>query len=250
MTKKQKWYVVTAGYDKKKDIKIEHQVFDNWDDVQPLVTDVSKKKNGVAPVYKSFSSLEEAIQFNEENKGRSTINVSPNALHCFVDGSCSQDGTKYGTGIVYAHNGMIVKTESIPGTNSSATSERQIAGELSGAMRVCQYALKNGYQEVVIYHDYAGVANHATGAWKRKTDIAKAYYEWMQNFFQKHPKIHISFGKVHGHMLTIKKVKEDDLFEQECNELADGLAKKAVGLEPSRIFLAIHKKYSDRGILL
>jgi ribonuclease H-related protein len=53
----------------------------------------------------------------------------------------------------------------------------------------------------------------------------------MQSFFHNNPQIHVSFCKVEAH-------SGDDF-----NELADGLAKKAVGLQPNPIFFKTLKKY-------
>ena len=90
------------------------------------------------------------------------------------------------------------------GTNEDAIQMRQIGG--------------NKHSKVVIYHDYIGVKNHATGEWKCKNEFSKIYHDWMQDFFNKSPQIDIEFKKVDAHT-------GDDF-----NELADGYAKLDVGI--------------------
>ena len=69
-----------------------------------------------------------------------------------------------------------------------------------------------------------GVAKHATGEWKRTSEFSKLYYAWMQRFFQENPSIQVEFQHVAAHTGDLG------------NELADGLAKLSVGIEPNKVF--------------
>jgi ribonuclease H-related protein len=94
----------------------------------------------------------------------------------------------------------------------------------SRAMKALQYAVQNKEKQVVIFHDYKGVCYHAVGFWKRDNTLSEKYYNWMQTFFEKNSSIKVTFCKVDAHT-------GDDF-----NELADGLAKKSVGISPDPIF--------------
>lgn len=156
----------------------------------------------------------------------------PNVLYCYVDGSYNKEIPNYGFGAVFVKNGEVVGFDKGAGTNKEAIEMYQIGGELLGAMKSLMYAKKHGEKEVVIFHDYLGVGHHATGAWKRKTEFSKVYYEWMQKFFREHPEIKVDFSKVDAHT-------GDDF-----NEIADGLAKQSVGLDPNSIYFKMAEKHN------
>lgn len=159
---------------------------------------------------------------------------SNGVLCCYVDGSFNDKISNYGYGLLCVYNGAIVHYAGGIGKNEAATSMRQIAGELLGAMHGLQFARRNGYSNVVIFHDYVGVAYHATGFWKRKQAFSVLYYDWMQNFFKENPSIKVDFQKVEAHTGHL------------YNELADVLAKRAIGLSPDAPWL---KKAMEAGII-
>ena len=64
--------------------------------------------------------------------------------------------------------------------NGSAKSDdknniRQIAGELEASIRGLEFALSQGAKKVVIFHDYLGIAHHATGFWSRREESSINY---------------------------------------------------------------------------
>ena len=82
---------------------------------------------------------------------------------------------------------------------------RNVSGEILGCLKAIQYAIDHHYEAICIYYDYEGIEKWATGLWK-------ANKEQTQN-------IDIYFQKVLAH--------SGDYY----NEVADGLAKKAVGIK-------------------
>lgn len=90
-----------------------------------------------------------------------------------------------------------------------------VAGEIKGAEAAMRYAAAKQLKKIVIYHDYEGIAKWCNGAWKANkegTRAYKAYYETVCN------KIEIEFVKVKGHS------------NDKYNDMADGLAKQALGM--------------------
>lgn len=91
---------------------------------------------------------------------------------------------------------------------------RNVAGEIMGSAEAMRIAQKLGITELTIYHDYEGIAKWCTGEWKAKklwTQKYRDFYNQIKN------NVNITFVKVKGH--------SNDRY----NDLADELAKKAVG---------------------
>lgn len=154
----------------------------------------------------------------------------PGTLCCYVDGSFNDSIPNYSFGLVCVCNGTIVHSAGGTGKNAEATSMRQIAGELLGAMQALVYARKQGYAQVVILHDYKGVSMHAEGTWKRTNPFSIVYYDWMQAFFSDNPGMSVRFRKVDAHA------------GNRNNELADVLAKTAIGMTPDPAYLKLARE--------
>ena len=77
------------------------------------------------------------------------------------------------------------------------------------------WAVEHGYQAVTIYYDYEGIEKWANGIWKANKPGTKRYQAFIA---QKREDINIFFKKVAAHTGV------------EYNELADQLAKEALGL--------------------
>lgn len=231
---KKKVFGIRKGINPKTGETVSNVVIEaTWDVVKEYVTGVKGAE------YKGFSTIEEAENYvnysqgetNQFDRTNTALEHKKDVLYCYVDGSFNKDVPNYGFGLVCVMNGKVIHFEYGEGNNNKAVEMRQIGGELLGAMKALLYARKNGYKNIVIYHDYKGVANHATGTWARKTEFSKIYYEWMQNFFENHPEIKVGFQKVDAHT-------GDDF-----NELADGYAKISVGLKPNNIFYKMAEKH-------
>lgn len=228
MAKKKKWYAIRSAVDKKTgQVLVENKWFTDWSIVQPIV-------NGNTVEYKSFFSVEEAEAYlasSDPLMNKSDGLYPPKALHCYVDGSFNGSIPNYSFGLCCVKDGKVVDLDYGAGTNQEAIDMQQIGGELLGAMKAVLYAKKSGLKEVVIFHDYKGVCYHATGYWKRDNNFSETYYQWMQSFFTKNPDIKVHFCKVDAHT-------GDDF-----NEIADLLAKKGVGVQPTKAQIDIMEKH-------
>ena len=89
-------------------------------------------------------------------------------MHIYVDGSYSVSSKKYAYGLVAVRNEVVEYIESGAFQDSSQSNIRQIAGELEAAVKGVEYALRQKDKIVVIFHDYEGIAHHATGFGKEE----------------------------------------------------------------------------------
>ncbi|MDC9280757.1 ribonuclease HI, partial [Clostridioides difficile] len=118
-------------------------------------------------------------------------------------------------------NNIVEYIENGAEKDTSEKNIRQIAGELKGALRAALYALDKGEKKVVIFHDYEGIANHATGAWSRNEQSSVEYHRQMQELLKNG--LEIIFVKVDSHT--------GDLF----NELVDEKCKEPLGIQSDKI---------------
>lgn len=249
MSHRKEFYAVRHGRDPVSGEPVRNRILTNWEETAALVhgapgaryagfaTESEAREWLAGPAGSTASpSKEDALaqgrrstkeaDSRKKAKPVETTNHPADVLCCYVDGSFNEMLPNYGYGLVCVCNGEIVHTASGAGRNGEAISMRQIAGELLGAMQGLLFAQRAGYEKVVILHDYLGVANHATGAWKRTNPFSVTYYKWMQDFFAAHPSLCVSFEKVPAHSGML------------YNELADVLAKRSVGMEPEPRWLA------------
>lgn len=225
---KGKFYAIKSGQDPATKTSVGGLILTSWEEAQPYVT-------GVAGVeYKSFTSEEDAKAYLQGESGEvvTTLEMQPGVLYAYVDGSFNADIPNYSFGLCCVLNDIVIHMDKGLGKNTDAIEMQQIGGELLGAINSLLFAKKNGHQKIVILHDYLGVANHATGEWKRTNAFSKTYHEWMQNFFKSHPGIKVKFMKVDAHT------------GNDFNEIADGLAKIAAGIKPNPIFYRMLEKHN------
>ena len=95
-------------------------------------------------------------------------------------------------------------------------SMRNVAGEIRGAQAAMEYALAQGWRGIVICHDYAGIANWCTGEWKASKEGTAAYRDFYRSIKDR---LEVRFVKVKGHS------------HDRYNDMADELAKEALGIE-------------------
>lgn len=208
-----KIYAIKEGFDSEKNVKIENKLVDTWDECVKYVKGVKGAK------YKSFTSKEEADEYlSSEGLIKKADNEYPKDLpHFYVDGSYNDSTEKYSYALVVVFNGVVIYVESNAAQDNRNKSIRQIAGELEGSIKSIEYAAKNGFKDIVIIHDYVGVCYHATGAWERKEESSKQYYEKFNRLTSEN-KINVTFVKVDSHT--------GDLY----NEVVDEFAKEAASV--------------------
>ncbi|WP_029450923.1 viroplasmin family protein [Clostridium algidicarnis] len=221
-----KFYAIKEGYDSLKGQKVTNEIVTSWNECLSYVKGVKSAK------YKSFESLVEAENFLKSDSKllKKGIDEYPkNIPQIYVDGSFNIVTGVYGYGFVVIIEDEIVYVEKGSGIEDSEKCSRQIAGELKAALKGTEYALKEGYKNIIIFHDYEGISHHATGYWERKGKSSQDYYNFM-NYAMKENGLEIIFVKVDSHTL--------DLY----NELADELAKSAAGVEIKNVFNKLLKK--------
>jgi ribonuclease HI len=213
-----KVYAIQCGFDANNNKKIENTIVNTWDECLKYVKGVKGAK------YKSFESLEDAKAYlNEGNRmlKKSDESYPKDCLHAYVDGSYNSSDERYSYGVVCVKNNVVEYIESNAEKDTSEKNIRQIAGELKGAVRAVEYALKQNEKKVVLFHDYEGIAHHATGAWDRKEESSMGYYDKMQRLMNSG--IEVIFVKVDSHT--------GDLF----NELVDEKCKECLGITSDKV---------------
>ncbi|NFT08391.1 MULTISPECIES: ribonuclease H family protein [Clostridium] len=213
-----KVYAIKEGFDFKNNKKIEDKIVDTWAECLRYVKGVKNAK------YKSFTDISEAKQFlNNKNNLISKLDgkYPEDCLHIYVDGSYNIGTSQYSYGVVVVKDNVVEYIDSGIGESNPTNNIRQIAGELKGAIKGVEYALSCGEKKVVIFHDYAGICYHATGAWERKEASSKEYYKRMQELMNSG--IEVIFVKVDSHT--------GDFF----NELADEKCKEALDIKSDKV---------------
>ena len=99
------------------------------------------------------------------------------------------------------------------GSDTEAAKMRNIDGELSAAMRGLSQAKKLGAKQVQLHHDYTGIADWVSGAWKAKNEHTQKYVA-----FVKALGLEIEFVKVKGHTGVALNERCDELCTRELNK--------------------------------
>lgn len=185
-------------------------IYDTWDQCRAQV-------HGVAgAVYKSFPTREQAEAFiggGEEDKG-------PNAGHwdgavAYVDGSFDKESGDFACGAVLFLDGEEL-TFSERFTDRELAAMHNVAGEIMGALTVIRYCLEHKVDAIEIHHDYEGVGRWADGSWKANKPGTQRYAAECRAAAQS---MKLKFVKVKGHS------------GDKYNDMADALARKALGLD-------------------
>lgn len=173
--------------------------------------------------FKGFSTENEARAFlsiethddPEPDAARETgVELPADGPYAFVDGSYNPDTRVYGFGGFLVANGEEHVLQG-HGDDPEMASMRNVAGEISGALAAVDAALAAGVDRLTIYHDYNGIRDWATGAWKANKPGTRRYRDRMA---AAQSVIAINFVHTPGHTGI------------PGNERADALAKESVGL--------------------
>ena len=200
-----KYYAVREGFKK--------GIYTSWPECQKQINGYS----GAA--YKGFPTLEEANDWLEGGSQQVVVADDHEIVKAYVDGSYDHSQKAYAGGGVLILNGEEIHTISKAGYDEELATMRNVAGELLGAMEAMawfdQYHKQMSLKKLVIYHDYEGIAKWAQGDWKTNREGTKAYKATCEAYKKKFP---IEFVKVAAHT------------GDHYNEMADQLAKKALGI--------------------
>ena len=215
-----KYYAVKKG--------LSTGVFFTWDECKKMVDGYP------GAIYKSFPTFEEAECFvkgvpyekaetnveptknalKKEAKTVSEVVYEAGTLTAYVDGSYNIETVEFSYGMVLLAEGL-EETFAQKFADEELATMRNVAGEIKGAEAAMRYAVANGYQKLYLYHDYEGIAKWCQGLWKTNkegTIAYKAYFDSIKD------KLEVVFRKVAAHT--------GDTY----NEMADKLAKKALGI--------------------
>lgn len=212
-----KVYAIQSGFDSEKNEKIENIIVDTWAECLRYVKGIKGAK------YKSFENIKDANNYLNEGSRmlkKADENYPKDCLQAYVDGSYSAFDERYSYGVVIVKNNIVEYIESNAEKDISEKNVRQIAGELQGAIRAVEYAIRQGEKKLVLFHDYEGIAHHATGAWNRKEQSSMNYYNKMQELMNSG--IEVIFVKVDSHT--------GDLF----NELVDEKCKECLNINSDK----------------
>ena len=181
-------------------------IYTSWDSC------LEEVKGYSGAIYKSFKTLEDANEFMTGIKEE--IEIGPNSAIAYVDGSYNQKLKTYGAGVVYITEGEEI--ELMKSFDDSYHTHRNVAGEVKASELAITKAIEDKKNQIVIYHDYQGIASWATGDWKTNNDLTKSYKKFID---EARKNIEIDFVKVKGHS------------NDKYNDRADSLAKTACGIQ-------------------
>ena len=206
--------------------------------------DCQKNINGFSgAIYKGFATIEEAeafvndsnvtdensesvcleqtknirqrnIEANTEKNLSGLENSENNTAIAYVDGSYNIATREYSYGAVIFYQGK-EQHFSKKFANPERATMRNVAGEIEGSMCAMKYCMEQGIPQLTIYYDYEGIERWCTGDWKANKEGTIAYRDFYKEVTKK---VQIRFVKVKGHS------------GDKYNDLADMLAKQAVGL--------------------
>lgn len=185
-------------------------IYESWEDCKKQVDRFPCAQ------YKSFSSRQEAqLYLNRQEPSRQEAAApDQDGAIAYVDGSYRADTGEFSCGVVLFYQGQEQRF-SQKFSDPALGAMRNVAGEIMGATCAIKYCLREGIPNLVIYHDYEGIARWAQGDWKTNLKGTADYAAFCRKSSET---MSISFVKVKGH--------SGDRY----NELADQLAKQALGI--------------------
>lgn len=204
MAKGKKYYAVRKG--------LIPGIYTSWGECQQNINGFSGAE------YKGFSTKEEAEAFlnnTDQSKGENIKRIySSSEAIAYVDGCFNPSTNEYSYGIVIFFDGGEEHLSQKFNDPDMATM-RNVAGEIEGAKRAIKFCIDNKIQSIDIFYDYEGIEKWCTGAWKANkpgTIEYKKYYNSVKDLLS------VTFVKVKSHSGNT------------YNDLADSLAKAAVGI--------------------
>lgn len=195
-------------------------VYDTWAQCEEQIKGFSGAK------YKKFTSLKEAEIFagifDEKNNMDKDMEFEKvreerDTLYAYVDGSFNNKEKVAGYGLVLVKNDQVIFKDLGAFRSMEMNESKNVFGEIRGALKAVELAIANDFKEITIVYDYMGIECWAKDRWKANKMLTKDYKEFMQKYMKK---IDIKFKKVKAHS-----------GEDKYNDMADLLAKRAVGVK-------------------
>lgn len=180
-------------------------IFTSWDECKAQVDGYSGAE------FKSFLKRQDAEDYMTSSEDKKQIAGTV----AYVDGSYNVETCEFSFGAVIFRDGSM-QTFSEKFCDPELSTMRNVAGEIKGSEFVMRFCLENGIKEVEIYYDYEGISAWAEGRWKTNKHGTIAYKEFYDEIKDS---LKVKFIKVKGHS------------GDEYNDLADRLAKDALGIK-------------------
>ena len=175
--------------------------------------------------YRSFTDPQDALAYlGLANSGQTILTKSPTGdtsvsddgrVRAYVDGSFDSATSAFACGVVILIPGSEPVELSKSYEDEDAAVHRNVAGEVMGATLAINYCQEHGIDKVTIYHDYEGISKWANDEWKANHLLTQRYKQFVAT---SRATMTIDFVKVKAHS------------GDKYNEIADKLAKKALGI--------------------
>lgn len=206
-------------------------VYTSWDECKKQVDGFSGAE------YKAFKTESDAIAFIAHQSPHDKT-VSQNDVSCadtgseriveeqikgafaegclvaFTDGSFDEVSGRYSCGVVLLEKGKAPSELCKRYDDKMYSASRNVAGEIFGVLEALEWAVKNSYRKVRIFHDYIGVSKWADGSWNADKPISRYYKKILEDKYS--DIVEISFFQVPAHSGI------------DYNEKADALAKSSL----------------------
>ena len=179
-------------------------------------------------VFKSFETLEAAQEYL--SAAPSDQPIKEGLPFAYIDGSYSVKRNLYSYG-GFLFTGREYHIIQGTGDNPKYLNDRNVAGEVIGALQVMFTAQRLQIAEINLFFDFAGIEQWAVGNWKAVTPLAQ-YYQQTADLMQSFVTVH--YHRVKGHAGI------------EGNEIADYLAKEAAGVQLRKKDIAAIAAFRER----
>lgn len=185
-------------------------IFNSWEECQKQVSGYNNA------IFKSFKSLEEAKKYLNGSIEQKMISENSDRNKslavAYVDGSYDNNAKVYGYGSIIFIN---EEKEIISGygDDTELIELRNVAGEISAAIKTMEFCLEHKIKNLDIYYDYVGIENWFTGEWKANTFFTKEYVKFADKIKKN---LNVKFIKIKAH--------SGDRY----NEEVDNIAKNAI----------------------
>lgn len=183
-------------------------IYNSWPECEAQVKGFSGAK------YKSFSSMEDALEFMGETVNK--IDNYSDYIKVYCDGSYNKNNNSYGYAtVIYEDN---IELTRLSGSSTCIYGGNNIEGEIAAITKALEYILNNcDNNKIVVYYDYAGIelwANKKQSANKKYTRNYVNFIDMCRNLSN----LIIEFVHIKSHT------------NNTGNELVDKLAKQACGI--------------------